>query len=93
MAAAVIKVENGAISEARIGIGGAADKPLRMTQAENLLVGQQAVPEIFEEAAETAATEVDPLGDIHGSSEYRRDLVRAMTKRALRQALTEPATS
>jgi aerobic carbon-monoxide dehydrogenase medium subunit len=87
MAAAVIKVENGVIAEARIGIGGAADKPIRMTQAENDLVGKKADPEVGEDAANLAASEVDPLGDIHGSSEYRRDLVRVMTKRALRQAL------
>lgn len=87
MAAAVIKVENGVITEARIGIGGAADKPMRMAQAESDLVGKDAVPDVCEEAANLAAGEVDPLGDIHGSSEYRRDLVRAMTKRALRQAL------
>jgi carbon-monoxide dehydrogenase medium subunit len=93
IAVAVVKVKNGAITQASIGIGGAADKPLRMTHAENSLVGQEAVPEICEEAADLAAAEVDPLADIHGSSDYRRDLVRAMTKRALRQAFTEPAAS
>ena len=87
MAAAVIKVENGVIAEARIGIGGAADKPIRMTRTESDLVGKNADPEVCEGAANLAASEVDPLGDIHGSSEYRRDLVRVMTKRALRQAL------
>lgn len=93
MAAAVVKVKSGAITQARIGIGGVADKPLRMTRAENALVGKEAVPEICEEAADVAATEVDPLADIHGSSDYRRDLVRAMTKRALRQAFTDPVAS
>ena len=87
MAAAVIKVQKGVIAEARIGIGGAADKPIRMTRAESDLVGRNADPEVCEAAADLAASEVDPLGDIHGSSEYRRDLVRVMTKRALRQAL------
>ena len=87
MAASVIKVEKGVIAEARIGIGGAADKPIRMTRAETDLVGRNADPEVCESAANVAASEVDPLGDIHGSSEYRRDLVRVMTKRALRQAL------
>lgn len=87
MAAAVIKVEKGVIAEARIGIGGAADKPIRMIRAETDLVGRNADSEVCELAANLAAGEVDPLGDIHGSSEYRRDLVRVMTKRALRQAL------
>lgn len=89
MAAAVIKAANGVITEARIGIGGASDKPIRMAQAESSLVGKEAIPDVCEEAANLASREVDPLGDIHGSSEYRRDLVRAMTKRALRQALAK----
>lgn len=93
MAVAVVRVENGTIADAKIGIGGVADKPVRMTHAENELVGKAAVPEVGVEAGDLAASEVDPLGDIHGSSEYRRDLVRAMTKRALHQALQEQAPS
>ncbi len=87
MAAAVIKVEGGAITRARLGIGGAADKPLRLTNSENALIGKGAIPEICDEIADLAAAEVNPLADIHGSSDYRRDLVRAMTRRALRGAL------
>jgi aerobic carbon-monoxide dehydrogenase medium subunit len=89
MAAAVVKVEDGTITQARLGIGGAADKPLRLQQAEALLVGKDASPETCEEIADVAAAEVNPLADIHGSSDYRRDLVRAMTRRALRGALEE----
>lgn len=93
MAAAVLKVEGEAITEARLGIGGAADRPLRLPNAERALVGKDANPELCVEIAEVAAAEVDPLADIHGSSEYRRDLVRAMTRRALRGALQEQAAS
>jgi carbon-monoxide dehydrogenase medium subunit len=93
MAAAVVKVEGGAITQARLGIGGAADRPLRLRNAESALVGKDANPEICVEIADLAATEVDPLADIHGSSDYRRDLVRAMTRRALRSALQEQAVT
>jgi carbon-monoxide dehydrogenase medium subunit len=93
MAAAVVKVESGAITAARLGIGGAADRPLRLTGAENALLGKDATPEIPVVIAELAATEVNPFGDIHGSSDYRRDLVRAMTRRALDGALKEQTAS
>ncbi len=87
MAAAVIRVDDGAITEARIGIGAAADKPIRVAEAEAELVGSTPGAGSCDAAAEAAAAVVQPVADIHGSSEYRRDLVRAMTGRALRQAL------
>jgi carbon-monoxide dehydrogenase medium subunit len=37
-------------------------------------------------AAEAAAAAVDPLEDATTSAEYRRDLVRTVTRRALEQA-------
>jgi carbon-monoxide dehydrogenase medium subunit len=87
MAVAVLTLESGGITQARIGIGGAEDKPVRLTQAETALIGREAAPQICEEIASLAATEVNPLADIHGSSDLRRDLVRAMTRRALAGAL------
>jgi carbon-monoxide dehydrogenase medium subunit len=43
--------------------------------------------ELATAAGESAAADVEPMGDIHGSAEYRRDLVRVLTKRALQQAM------
>ena len=40
----------------------------------------------IDEAAEVAALEVSPPSDLHGSSEYRRDLVRALLPRAVADA-------
>jgi carbon-monoxide dehydrogenase medium subunit len=87
MALAALRLENGTVTEARLGIGGAGDRPVRLPQAEGLLVGQAPSEELFREVAETAARGVTPFEDIHASVEYRRDLVRAMTARALRQAV------
>ena len=72
-----------AVAEARIGVGGVAGVPVRLPAAEAVLVGQRPGDEVFAEAAATAAGEVDPVGDLHGSAAYRRDLVRAMVGRAL----------
>src|SRR6202045_865243 len=88
MCAAFLRFEDGSIVEARIGIGGAADRPSRIAAAEAVLTGTDGGPGILREAANIAAETIDPLEDIHASAEYRRDLVRAMVGRALDQAFT-----
>ena len=89
MCAAFLRFEKGCIAEARIGVGGATDRPLRITAAEALLTGSEGGPDIFREAGNITAETIDPLEDIHASAEYRRDLVRAMVRRALDQAITQ----
>ncbi|MCY3951807.1 MAG: FAD binding domain-containing protein [bacterium] len=75
----------GQVAEARIGVGGVAGVPVRLPAAESTLVGETPSGDLFAAAAAVAAGEVDPVGDLHGSAAYRRDLVRAMVARALAQ--------
>ncbi|HEX3536607.1 MAG TPA: xanthine dehydrogenase family protein subunit M [Stellaceae bacterium] len=88
MCAAFLRFEDGRILEARIGVGGATDRPSRIAAAEAVLTGAEGGPDIFREAGNIAAQTIDPLEDIHASAEYRRDLVRVMVERALDQAFT-----
>jgi aerobic carbon-monoxide dehydrogenase medium subunit len=88
MCAAFLRFEDGRIVEARIGVGGATDRPSRIAAAEAVLTGTDGAPEVLREAGNIAAEMIDPLVDIHASAEYRRDLVQAMVRRALYQALT-----
>ncbi|HEX4185124.1 MAG TPA: FAD binding domain-containing protein [Stellaceae bacterium] len=88
MCAAFLRFEEGRIAEARLGIGGATDRPSRIATAEVVLTGTDGRPEIRREAGDIAAAGIDPLEDIHASAAFRRDLVRAMVRRALDQALT-----
>ena len=86
MCAAFLRFEDGRVVEARIGIGGAADRPSRIAAAEALLTGAVGGPDIFRDAGNIAAAAIDPLEDIHANAEFRRHLVRAMVGRALDQA-------
>jgi aerobic carbon-monoxide dehydrogenase medium subunit len=86
MCAAFLRFEEGRIAEARLGVGGATDRPLRIAGAEAALIGTEGGPDIRREAGNIAAETIDPLEDIHASAAYRRDLVRAMVGRALDQA-------
>ncbi len=88
MCAAFLRLEEDRIVEARLGVGGATDRPSRIAAAEAALTGTNGGPGILREAGNIAADTIDPLEDIHANAEYRRDLVRAMVGRALSQALT-----
>jgi len=88
MGAVFLRFEDDRVVEARIGVGGATDRPLRITAAEAVLTGTDATPDVLREAENIAAETIDPLEDIHASAAFRRDLVRAMVRRALDQALT-----
>jgi carbon-monoxide dehydrogenase medium subunit len=86
MCAAFLRFEDGLVIEARIGVGGATDRPSRIAGAEAVVTGTDSGLTIVHEAGNIAAETIDPLQDIHASAAFRRDLVRAMVKRALNQA-------
>jgi carbon-monoxide dehydrogenase medium subunit len=85
MAAALVtyRLAGGLIVDARVGVGGAEAFARRIPQAEEQLNGRTPAPAQFLAAAEAAANAVDPLEDHQTTAEYRRDLVRAVTRRAL----------
>lgn len=86
MALVTYRVADGVIAEPRVGIGGAEAHPRRIPEAENALKGRPLEPKTFQAAAEAAAKAVDPMEDIQADAEYRRDLVHAVTRRALEQS-------
>jgi aerobic carbon-monoxide dehydrogenase medium subunit len=86
MALAAFRVEDGVIVAPRLGVGGAEASPRRIPEAEAALAGQPPDAAVLRAAAEAAAAAVDPLEDIQADADYRRDLVRAMTRRALERA-------
>ncbi len=75
------------VERARIVLGAVGPVPMRATKAEQLLQGNLATEAALEEAGRAAAAEARPISDIRASEEYRRDMVRVFTKRALRKAL------
>jgi aerobic carbon-monoxide dehydrogenase medium subunit len=86
MAVVTYRLDGGKIVDARVGIGGAEPFPRRIAEAEAALNGKLPGPEAFHAAGEAAAAAVEPLEDNQISAEYRRDLVLAMTRRALDSA-------
>jgi carbon-monoxide dehydrogenase medium subunit len=73
---------------ASVGISGVAAKPYRASAVERALGGALLTKETVAIAAAKAAEGVDPLGDIHASSDFRAHLARVNTRRALELALS-----
>jgi carbon-monoxide dehydrogenase medium subunit len=86
MALVTFRLVDGVIADPRIGIGGAEAQPRRIAAAEAVLAGRKPDDESFRAAAEAAADAVEPMEDIHADAEFRLDLVRAVTRRALERA-------
>jgi len=87
MAVACLRVDGGTIAEARIGLGSVVDRPIRSAPAEQVLFGQAPDAAVFAAAGAAAAAAVDPLEDMHSDAAYKRDLIRAMVRRALADAV------
>ena len=88
-AAVTLDMDGGKCRSARVVLGGVADVPLRVTEAERVLEGAEAGREAFEQAGREAAKAVDPPSDVQGTAEYRRDLSAVMVRRALEEAVAD----
>lgn len=82
-----LSLKNGVCQGARIVLSNAASIPLRAREAEKLLIGKVVKDDLLIEAGEVASAEADPPSDVHGSVEYRREMVKVFVKRAARKAL------
>ncbi len=72
---------------ARIALGCVGLTPIVAKEAEAALFEQAITPLSIERAADAAMAAADPQADVRGSADYKRLLVRALTRRALLAAL------
>jgi carbon-monoxide dehydrogenase medium subunit len=77
----------GAIERVGIGLTNAGPMPIRATEAERSLTGQMPTEERIAEAARLAAAATSPGADRRGQIEYKRQMARVLTMRALKKAL------
>lgn len=82
-----LRVENGYFTDARIALGAVAATPIRAPRAEEVLIGHQLTDDVIVKASEEAMNSCSPISDIRASAEYRKDMIRVFTKRAIRQAM------
>ncbi|MBI3961091.1 MAG: xanthine dehydrogenase family protein subunit M [Chloroflexi bacterium] len=87
-AATVTLAADGSVAATRLVYLSVGDYPTEAFQSEAALIGEQPTPEALRAAAEIAASQdIDPIGDIHASADYRRHLARVLAERVLARAL------
>jgi carbon-monoxide dehydrogenase medium subunit len=79
-------LDGAAIRAARVAVGAATDRAVRLKETEALLAGGVIGAALWREAGEIASGEVETVGDDRGSAEYKKALVRVHVRRALAQA-------
>jgi carbon-monoxide dehydrogenase medium subunit len=78
---------DGVCQDARIALSNAASTPLRAKKAEKHLVGKVVTDALLTRAGEIAATEASPPADVHGSAEYRGEMIKVFVRRVGRVAV------
>jgi len=68
---------------ARLAVGGVSASPVVLADAERALDGQELDDAAIARAADAAAAEVDPMDDLQGSADYRRDMLRTWVRRVV----------
>jgi carbon-monoxide dehydrogenase medium subunit len=75
-------------SDAKIVLGAVSPTPLRARKAENVLKGKRVDETLIEKAAQVASDEAHPRhGSIRGSFEYKKEMVRVLTGRAIKEIM------
>ncbi|RII82529.1 xanthine dehydrogenase family protein subunit M [Neopusillimonas maritima] len=85
--AAVVKMEQDRLADARLIVGAATDRPTSLDNAVQLLVGQPLSDALLKQAGEEAAHGLDIVSDQHGSAQYKKHLLSVYLGRAVRAAV------
>lgn len=86
-AAAVVHLSGGTVDRAAVGLCGMAATAI--TAEVGGLVGAEPSPGAIEATARAAVAPLEPPGDVHGSTAYRKRVGVAMVRRALTEAVTQ----
>jgi carbon-monoxide dehydrogenase medium subunit len=96
VAAAAVQLtlgKNGAVESARIALTNAGLTPVEAADAAKYLVGKTPDDKAIAEAAKMAAAKSQPSADRRGSVEYKKEMARVLTARALKKAVERAGRS
>jgi carbon-monoxide dehydrogenase medium subunit len=81
--AAAVRIADGSVAEARVGLTNMGSTPVRAAAVEQALVGADASADAVRAASEHAAEGTHPPADLSGAADYREHLARVLTRRAV----------
>ena len=85
--AAVIAMDGGKVSHARIGVTGVHEHPYRAHDVEEALAGSDASAASIADASRHVTDDVEVNSDIHADGEYRTAMAAVYTRRAIEAAI------
>ncbi len=81
--ALVVQREGQICHQARLAVGASTPIPTRLRRAEECLRGKTVNAQLAAEVASIVAEDIQPVSDLRGSSEFRREMVRTVTRRTV----------
>lgn len=88
--AAMARLERGSLCGVRIALGAVAPTPMRAKIAEKVLEGKRPDDALIVEAAQLASAECRPITDVRASAEYRKEIVKILTRWSIKQVIGAP---
>ncbi len=85
--AAWVRLEGKTVADCRIAVAGGDVTIVRAKAAEQMIIGRELTDELVEAVAAQAADEMHPRSSLRASAEYRHDMIRVYTKRAINKAV------
>lgn len=84
--AVCLTLDGASCADVRISLGAVAPTPIRAREAETILRGRKLNAPLIESAAASAMRESRPISNVRGSADYRREMVRVLTRRTIEEA-------
>lgn len=82
-----ITVDNDTCEDIRIVLGSVADRPVRVTKAEQTIRGEKIRDKVIEAAVERVTEDIAPISDARSDADYRMRVSKVLVARTVRQAI------
>jgi carbon-monoxide dehydrogenase medium subunit len=76
--------EKDVVKDIHIALGGVAPRPVRAPKTEALFLGKSLEPQLIDITSESVVEEINPITDVRGSAEYRREVSPKILARAVK---------
>jgi len=83
VAASLRLADDGTMADVRVALGACGPTPVRARSVEDALKGTRPDARRIADAAARVNADIEPFDDVRGSSDYKRDMARVWTERAL----------